>query len=117
MIKKNFCSFFFITFFFIAGCKDHFQPGTVEEDGKIYDFITDGFVPNSNTALKIAYAILPNIYGKEVLSQKPFVVKLIGDTVWHVDGTIQPDNRLNGGEAHIEIRKRDCAILKVLHGK
>ncbi len=39
----------------------------------------------------------------------------MGDTVWVVEGTLSAG--YDGGVAHIEIRKKDCMILKVIHGK
>jgi len=75
----------------------------------------DGFVPDSKTAIDVAKVILPNIYGKDVLKEKPFTCKLIGDTVWIVEGSLPKG--WDGGVAHIEIRKSDCKILNVIHGK
>lgn len=75
----------------------------------------DGYVANENTAKKVAEAILLDIYGKQVLDQRPFSIKLEGDSVWIVEGVLKPG--MDGGVAHIEIQKRDCKILKVTHGK
>lgn len=74
-----------------------------------------GYVPDDTTALKIADAILTPIYGKDLNWQKPYSVKLIGDTTWIVTGRF-PKNAI-GGVAHIEIRKSDCKIIRVTHGK
>ncbi len=74
-----------------------------------------GFVPDSATAIKIAEAIWFSIYGNEIYQNKPYQIKLIGDTVWSIEGSLPED--LLGGVPYIEIDKRDCRILKVTHGK
>ena len=74
----------------------------------------DGFVPNAETAIKIAEAIWLPIYGEQVLDKKPYKTILVDDT-WHVYGSL-PENA-KGGVPLIEIRKSDCKILKVTHGK
>jgi len=73
------------------------------------------YVPNKETAIKIAEAILIPIYGNEVLNKKPFTVKLINCKVWHVEGSIGLDEL--GGVPIIEIQKSDCKILKITHTK
>ena len=73
-----------------------------------------GFVPDELTARKIAEAVLLPIYGKEIISQKPFKVELIGD-VWVITG-VRKELAL-AGVVHIEIQRSDCKILKVFHGK
>jgi hypothetical protein len=72
----------------------------------------NGFVPNQETAIKIAEAIWLPIYGKEIYSKKPFKVTLQNDSIWIVEGTL---NRGKGGVPYIEIQKKDCKILKVIH--
>jgi hypothetical protein len=74
----------------------------------------DGFVPNEQTAIQIAEAIWLPIYGKRIESEKPFVAKLIGDTLWVVEGTLHFDK---GGVAYIEINKSNSCVMKVKHGK
>jgi NTF2 fold immunity protein len=75
----------------------------------------DGYVPDEMTARKIAEAILLPIYGDEVLNEKPYKVRLVGDSLWIVEGTL--NQSMLGGVAYIEIRKSDCKIVKVTHGK
>lgn len=72
------------------------------------------YVPNEETAIKVAEAILYPIYGEKIYKQKPFVVVLNND-VWIIKGSL-PKGML-GGVAYIEIQKSDCKILKVTHGK
>ncbi|WES99255.1 YbbC/YhhH family protein [Chryseobacterium arthrosphaerae] len=73
------------------------------------------YVPNEETAIKIAEAIWYPIYGKDIRDKKPYVAKLIDNKIWVVRGTM-PDDYI-GGVPYIEIQKSDCKILKVTHGK
>jgi NTF2 fold immunity protein len=79
-----------------------------------------GFVPNSETAVKIAEAVLAPIYGKEKIElQKPFTAKLKND-VWTVQGTLHCPNSAEhcvGGVAVVEISKTDGRIIFMGHGK
>ncbi|MBN2007788.1 YbbC/YhhH family protein [candidate division KSB1 bacterium] len=75
----------------------------------------DGFVPDKDTALKIAEVIWLPIYGKSIYDSKPFTAKLKNDSVWIVEGTLPDD--WDGGVPYIEIQKSDCKILKVYHSK
>jgi hypothetical protein len=71
-------------------------------------------VPDKETAIKIAEAILVPIYGKKIYKQRPFVATLKSPNVWAVEGTL---HTTKGGVAYIEIQKKDCKILKVYHEK
>ena len=73
------------------------------------------YVPNKETAIKIAEAILVPIYGEKVLDERPFTAELIDNKYWHVEGTLKPVEI--GGTASIDIQKSDCKVLKVTHGK
>jgi hypothetical protein len=75
----------------------------------------DGFVPNEETAKKIAEAVLYPIYGETIKNQKPYKVTLIENKIWVVEGTLSKN--AVGGVFHIEIQKDNCAILNVSHGK
>jgi hypothetical protein len=76
---------------------------------------TKGFVPNEETAIKIAEAIWLPIYGEDIYEAKPYRVSLSNNKVWIVKGTLPKNYR--GGVPYIEIRKRDCKILTVTHGR
>ena len=74
------------------------------------------YVPNEETAKKVAEAIWLPIYGDKVENLKPYKAFLSNDNkIWIVEGTL-PKGRL-GGVPYIEINKKDCRILKVTHGK
>lgn len=76
----------------------------------------EGFVPNESTARKVAEAVLLPIYGDEVIEeQKPFDVKLIGDSLWVVEGV--QDEISIGGVVYISFLKRNCSIIEVRHGE
>ncbi len=73
-----------------------------------------GFVPDEKTAIKIAEAILAPIYGdQQVAGERPFHAVLVGG-IWSVEGTLHSDL---GGVATVRLRRKDGAILSVIHGK
>jgi len=75
----------------------------------------DGFVPNQETAIKIAVAVWEPIYGaKEIAGEKPYQARLTNG-IWLVEGTL-PKNHI-GGVAEARIAKNDGRILNVSHGK
>ncbi len=77
-------------------------------DPKIY-----GLVGDKETAVKIAEAIWLPMFGEIIYNSRPFVATL-HDSVWIVKGTLHAER---GGTPYIEISKKDCSILRVLHGK
>ncbi|WP_165044861.1 NTF2 fold immunity protein [Dysgonomonas sp. ZJ709] len=74
----------------------------------------DGFIPDKETAVSVAEIVLVKIYGKEVLSQRPFLVTL-KDNIWIIEGHLEED--MDGGVAYIEIDKQTGQIRKVVHTK
>jgi hypothetical protein len=76
----------------------------------------DGFVPNKNTAVKIAEAVWLPVYGRKILSQKPYRAKLTDEGIWIVSGTLKGIFTL-GGTAYIEIDKQTGTIIKMIHEK
>ena len=82
------------------------------------DMLVINYVPNEETAIKIAEAIWLPIYGEEIYEQKPYIASLLKDSIWIVTGTFTGDIEVEaGGVAYIEIQKKDCKILKVTHGR
>ena len=79
-----------------------------------------GFVPNKETAVKIAEAVLIPVYGKKMIeSEEPFTAKL-QTNVWTVEGTLHCENgaeHCDGGTAMVQISKVDGRILSMHHGK
>ncbi len=72
------------------------------------------FVPDEETAIKIAEAAWTPIFGDSLKNERPFHAKLVGD-VWYVEGSL-PEGAL-GGVAEAEIAKADGKILRVSHGQ
>lgn len=78
-------------------------------------YIPDGgFVPNADTAMKIAEAVWRPIYGNSIDSQKPFHARLDGKN-WVVESSLPPGKP--GSTARAVIAKRDGRIMEVSHGK
>ena len=73
----------------------------------------NNYIPDQETAIKVAEIILKANYGNSIQDQMPFRVQE-NDKSWIIDGNL--GDQL-GGEAHIEIAKYDCKILKMTHGK
>lgn len=84
------------------------------------DTLVTNYVPNEETAKKIAEAIWLPIFGEEIFEQRPYRATLV-DNIWIVRGLMPLPCRnepgCRGGTAYIEIRKSDCKILKVKHGR
>jgi hypothetical protein len=79
----------------------------------------NGYVPDQQTAIRIAEAVGIPIYGIEQIErEKPFVAEL-KNGIWIVSGTLHgdPGSIPKGGVAKIEISKRDARVLRVSHGK
>ena len=87
------------------------------------------YVPNEETAIKIAEAVWLPIFGKSIYDKRPFNAVLNGDSIWHVYGTLHSSsikvndegdtviNMIVGGVPHIYINKSDGKIYKVYHDK
>lgn len=76
----------------------------------------DGFVPNAETAINVAEAVLTPIYGEEVIKkEKPFKARLKNE-IWIVSGSM-PSGLTLGGVSHVKISKQNGAILLVTHGQ
>lgn len=73
------------------------------------------YVPNEETAIKVAEAIWLPIYGDDIYNDTPFKATLKDSSIWIVEGTL--NNYEYGGVPYIEIQKKDCKVLKVTHGK
>ena len=80
----------------------------------------DGFVPNAETAVRVAEAVLIPVYGeKQVLSERPFKATLEGDA-WSVEGALHcggAGKNCNGGTAVVKISKGSGQILLMAHYK
>lgn len=75
----------------------------------------DGFIPDKETAVKVAEAVWLPIYGSTIYNSRPFKATLSDSTVWIVEGTLKKNYK--GGVPYLEIQKADGKILKVNHSK
>ncbi|MBJ6727585.1 YbbC/YhhH family protein [Geomesophilobacter sediminis] len=101
---------FTIFFFYIVTFASEKEPGYVPPAG---------FVPDNDTAVKIAEAVAIPIYGKaKIEKEKPLSAELKGD-VWTVTGTFHGNMFFGarGGVVIVEISKRDGRIISVIHEK
>ena len=77
-----------------------------------------GLVPDEQTAIKIAEAVLFPIYGEKIIrGEKPYLVKL-ADGKWTIDGSMpktKGDEIVLGGTFHIVISQRDGQVLEIGH--
>jgi NTF2 fold immunity protein of polymorphic toxin system component len=75
-----------------------------------------GYVPDEETAIKIAIAVWSPIYGKDKIdAEKPYKA-ILKDGVWYVSGSL-PKGYVKGGVAEGEINKDDGRIIRISHGK
>ncbi len=96
-------------------------PPCLAGESQKHSFIPkDGFVPDKETAIRIAEAVWTPIYGEEKInSEKPFKATL-RNGVWIVEGSLPEESENNvvaGGVAVAEIVKKDGRIIRVSHGK
>jgi len=88
------------------------------------------YVPNKETAIKIAEAVWLPIYGESIYNNLPFKAILLGDTIWHVYGSLPPCKyevnekgdtisitMVHGGVPHILINKSDGKIWNIYHNR
>jgi len=88
------------------------------------------YVPNKETAIKIAEAVWLPIYGKNIYNSLPFIASINGDSsIWHVYGTLpQSGYKVNsygdttimavrGGVPNAFINRKDGKILNIYHSK
>ena len=73
-----------------------------------------GYVPDAETAMKIAEAVWLPIYGTGVLEKRPLHARLVDD-VWVVEGSLPKP--MPGGVPLAHISKRTGEILRISHGK
>lgn len=76
---------------------------------------TRGYVPDEETAIRIAVAVWTPVYGKEkIMNEKPFTATL-QNGIWHVRGSLPKGWK--GGVAEADIAKDDGRIIQIYHGK
>jgi NTF2 fold immunity protein len=65
--------------------------------------------------LKIGEEIAFKEYGNVIKNELPLKAKLVGDSVWVIEGTLAKG--ADGGTVYIEIRRGDNELLKITHYK
>jgi hypothetical protein len=82
--------------------------------------LKDGYVPDAETAIKIAVVVWSRIYGeREIAQERPYRATL-EDGIWTVQGTLPKDpggGPVFGGTAFAMIAKADGRILHIAHGE
>ncbi len=108
---------FIVVFFLLAGITLAY-PHEPQETKELSVKPKDGFVPNAETAVKIAEAVLVPVYGeKKISGERPFKAAREGD-VWRVTGTLNCGSpNCVGGTAVVRISKTTGEILFVGHYK
>ena len=99
--------FALVTILYAAEAQHNYRPAT-------------GYVPDEETAIKIAIAVWSPIYGKERLeNEKPFNA-ILRNGIWYVSGSLPKAEKgeiIVGGVAEAEIAEDDGRIIRVSHGK
>jgi hypothetical protein len=73
------------------------------------------YVPDQQTAIRIAEAVLIPIYGsQDVADERPFKARLEGN-IWIIEGTTVKTPF--GGVATVKLQRSDGRIISVIHGK
>jgi hypothetical protein len=71
-------------------------------------------IPNTETAVKIAFIYLSQVYGeKTIIDEFPLNVDSIGEN-WIITGTLHSEK---GGTAHIELKKTTGTVIDLYHEK
>jgi hypothetical protein len=79
-----------------------------------YPLPPEGLVPDKQTAIKIAEAVLFRLYGEKTIKlQRPYVVKE-DDYIWWISGTLPKDTF--GSVFRIGISKHTAAVLHLTIG-
>jgi hypothetical protein len=80
-----------------------------------YPLPKEGLVPDKETAIKIAEAVLFRLYGENsIKGQRPYVVRE-DDYIWWISGTLPKDNF--GNVFNIGISKHTAAVLRLTVGE
>ena len=69
----------------------------------------------STEAIEMAEKKWLQIYGTSINSKKPFIVKLVNDTIWIIEGSLSKMG--TGGVPYAEINAKNCEVIKITHGK
>ncbi len=74
-----------------------------------------GYVPDQETAIRIAVAVWIPIYGKDQIEEKKPYKAILENGIWYVRGSL-PEGWF-GGVAEAEIHKESGCIIRISHGQ
>jgi hypothetical protein len=74
---------------------------------------TQGVVPDEATAVKIAQAVFPPVFGEEEVSKYSPYHAMLKEGIWTVYGTLKPNGR--GGTPMMTIQKTDGKVTELWH--
>lgn len=94
--------------------KEYMRKVLEDEVGKHRYIPNDGYVPNEETAKKIAEAVWFPIYGERINEARPFEAYLVFDSIWVVMAASGDGYK---STPHIEIKKSTGEILFVMYYK
>lgn len=72
-------------------------------------------IKTSTEAIEMAEKKWLQIYGTSINNKKPFIAKLLNDTIWIIQGSLKKME--NGGVPYAEINAKNCEFIKITHGK
>jgi len=81
----------------------------------LYAISKSGYIPNKETAIQVAIAILSPIYGVEHIKNKTPFKAVLKNNIWIVSGSLP--KMMPGGVPIIKINKMTAEISSVSHGK
>lgn len=114
-MKQFLTSVLTLLLFFAAPTWLHAEASLKQNDSMPGYVPKDGFVPDSQTAIAIAVAVLTPIYGEdEINGKRPFSATLKNGK-WIVTGSLAKN--LVGGVPEVQLSKSSGKILKVSSGK
>ena len=82
---------------------------------KVSNVLQDGKRTEKEKVIKIALDTARKIYGTLIDRELPLIAKLVGDSVWIVQGTLPPG--WLGGTVYVELTKYDLRVVKLIHYK
>ena len=92
---------------------------SIKLDWKIERGLYGEAIPDAKTAAKMAMSLLLSNTGNDVFKEKPYRVRLIGDSIWAIKTTVrtEPDQVFQGGTGFVVLNKKDGKVLYAEHGK
>lgn len=106
IIINTFSLLFILLIFASALCAAEAQKHNVKP--------ASGYVPDEETAIKIAVAIWLPIYGEEQIEKETPYKATLKNGIWYVRSSLRG---AIGGVAEAEIAKDDGRIIRITHGK